>query len=553
MPKSVSNESSSHVPADLTLHQPARTEQPPAARARSSSTSRLGSDANPMPSARTGIAANSQASQARQVGSAALSNFFRSRSAEDLRAATSDGVEARHLALKARIETASTPQTFNALSVALDSQPPTRQTQGAAALGERFAQHIENMGFQDGFNTLKTMADLTARLKTHPGSAANVADFTDAMLRASSRIIKEANGPNGAGLTPDNRRNIAKRARELQEQLGQALAANDSGRTPAQFEKLLGSAFGTGTLVSAEFGLNQLPRLTSHMPSATEQDKARIAAMLLQILSCANSPIGMEAICQPRLDPNVGPLHVVHQVIADRGLDLAKYPPLKALLDGLQESADLSHALYGTPAEVAEKMHRFAAEDGLKMKSASPQTIHAETVRSFGYLIDTTKANNPAALPQVIASVLDAYAPFVNDRQAMIEQLVKDHGALGAAHARRGSPQEVAQQLTSVAMADVKLRKAAAYSSLNPPQSTAESLHWTEPTDAGLHGMIEDQTLQNFEAQARKLQAENPAALQAGVQAMAQAYAPFVSDAARLDPQAMLGKLVAFGANDAYR
>jgi hypothetical protein len=34
---------------------------------------------------------------------------------------------------------------------------------------------------------------------------------------------------------------------------------------------------------------------------------------------------------------------------------------------------------------------------------------------------------------------------------------------------------------------------------------------------------------------------------------MAQAYAPFVSDAAKLDPLAMLGKLVAFGANDAYR
>ncbi|RQP25843.1 hypothetical protein DZC73_01950 [Albitalea terrae] len=498
-----------------------------------------------MPSTRAGIAGNAQASQARQVGSTALTSFFRSRSAEDLIATASKGLEAEHHALKAQIETASTPEKFSALSVALDSQPPASQTQGAAALGERFAKHIEHMGFQDGFNTLKTMAELAAKLKTHPGSAANVADFADAMLRASSRIIKEANGPNGAGLTPDNRRNIAKQARVLQEALGQALAANDSGRTPARFEKLLGSAFGTGTLVSAEFGLNKLPCLTSHMPSATDQDKARIAAMLLQILTCAKGPIGMEAVCQPRLDPKVGPFHAVHQVIADRGLDLAKYPPLKELLDGLQESADLSHALYGTPAEVAEKMHQFAAEDGLKMKAASPQTIHAETVRSFGYLIDAAKANNPAALPQVIASVLDAYAPFVDDRQAMIEQLVKDHGVMGAAHATRGTPQEVARELTSVATADIKMRKAAADNALSRPQSTVESLHWTEPTDADLNAMIEGQTLQNFEAQSRRLQAENPAALQAGVQAMARAYAPFVRDAVKLDPQAMLDKLAA--------
>jgi hypothetical protein len=495
-----------------------------------------------MPSARAGMAGTSQA---RHVGSAALSSFFKSRSTEDLSTSASESLQAQYQALKARIASASTTENFSAISVALDSQPPARQTQGAAALGERFAKHIENMGFQDGFDTLKTMAGLTARLKAHPGSAANVADFTDAMLRASSRIIKEASGPNGAGLTDDNRRNIAKRARVLQEELGQALAANDSGRTPAQFEKLLASTFGTGTLVSAEFGLNTLPRLTSHMPSATEQDKARIAAMLLQILTCANSPLGMEAICQPRLDPAVGPFHAVQQVIADRGLDLDKYPPLKDLLDGLQESADLSHALYGTPAEVAEKMHQFAAEDGLKMKAASPQTIHAETVRSFGYLIDTAKANNPAALPQVIASVLDAYAPFVSDRQAMIEQLVKDHGVMGAAHATLGSPQEVAQQLASVAMADIKLRKAAAYTSLNPPQGTADSLNWTKPTDAQLYRMIEDQTLQNFEAQARKLQAENPMALQSGVQALAMAYAPFVRDAARLDPETMLAKLTA--------
>lgn len=331
-----------------------------------------------------------------------------------------------------KIKVAFTAEQFKELAKEIAMLPRAQSDVEAAALASRLETNIPNMGFQDGYDTLKVMRDMAGDLSLHSGDANSATNFAASVLNASSRIIQEANGPS-TPLTYDNRANITKVAETLQDTVAEALHTRSAGQTQAQFEKLLQSTLGRpeqkdtsftrdanhkegrrGSTVSAPFGLRVLPTLVDQLPRTPEGDRQAIA-MLTAIVerTVRQESVGYRALCEIRTPASERPLQAVEEVIKKRGLQDST---LNTILAERQEVSDVLHATRGTPAEVAKKMGEFAAQDGLKMKAIPytfPVTLESETLRSFGDMVNVVNTNNPKATEAAAEALFEAYKSFV--------------------------------------------------------------------------------------------------------------------------------------------
>jgi len=359
-----------------------------------------------------------------------------------------------------RIRNVATAEEFAEIGKSLPELPPAQQTEAASALASQFAEHLEEMGFQDGFNTLKMMTEVAEKLTAkHPGSEADVNAFASSMLSASGRLIKESQGPNGAQLTDANRGAIVQRSCELQEALGKALVAHGAGRTPEQFQKLLHSSMGQGTAaapttqVSATFGMRVLPSLIGELPKTVAGNK-QAEKMLAHLMNQMTQAPGLMALVHESATKAQGPLEAMLQIAAERRISLPK-----PALDALQEMVDTERAVHGTPAEVTQKFGAFAATDGAKMRESArddimmavrqeapkhimesfgyPPTeaqiqkriddrLDSETTRSFLMMANVVNGRRPDAMPEAVRAMAKAYAPFVSDPKMLdAESVIK--------------------------------------------------------------------------------------------------------------------------------